>query len=195
MKTLPPNPNIEFSEATGKTMPDLKDYKISVVFSPSVGEEGLIEASLASVVKYFPSALEVVIVVGEKSALAHAGLAGKYRKSAPFPVRLVTEAPSRLSGGAADVDATQERSRRRLTADEHCVGEYVLHMEPNVVVLHEITYDNVFHFEQPVVPYGRPYEGEGARGFGGSGGVFKICILVFFRQTIFHMGGEGRGRG
>lgn len=151
--------------------------------SPSDGEEGLLEASLASVIKYFSSALEVVIVVGEKSAMAHAGLVGKYRDSAPFPVRLVTEAPSRLGAGAADADPTLERSRRRLTADEHCQGDFVLHMEPNVVILHNITYENVFHFEQPVVPYGRPYEGEGAHGsfvVGGGGGSEGNC----FRKNV-----------
>lgn len=177
MKTLPPDRNIEFSEATGKSPPDLKESRISVVLSPSDGEEGLLEASLASVIKYFASALEVVIVVGEKSAMAHAGLAGRYRKSAPFPVRLVTEAPSRLGAGAADVDSTLERSRRRLTADEHCQGDFVLHMEPNVVMLHNVTYENIFHFGQPVVPYGRPYEGEGAP----RGGFVVVMVAVVVR--------------
>ena len=149
MTTLPPDHNIEFSEATGKAPPGLKNYRVSVVYSPSDGEEGLLEASLASVIKYFSSALEVVIVVGEKSALAQTGLAVKFRDSAPFPVRLVTEAQSRLAAGAANVDATVERSRRKLTADEHCQGDFVLHMDPNVVMLHNVTYENIFHFEQP----------------------------------------------
>ena len=181
MKSLPPNPNIEFGEARGHSPPDLKDSRVSVVFSPSDGEEGLLEASLASVIKYFASALEVVIVVGEKSAIAHAWLAGKYRDSAPFPVRLVTEAPERLEGGAADVDLRLERSRRRLTADEHCEGDFVIHMEPNVVMLHNVTYENIFHFGQPVVPYGRHYEAEGRRGLvvGGVGGGGHVIFYMF----------------
>lgn len=82
---------------------------------------------------------------------------------APYAVRLVTDeaaAAMPLPGDSAEVVARRETSRRRLTADEFCLGDFMLHVEPNDVLFSKVTYDVVFRFQKPVVPYGRHPEGE-----------------------------------
>lgn len=59
---------MEFSEATGKPLPSLSDYRISVMYSLSESDGAddasmaVFESSLASVVENFPDAFEVVLV-------------------------------------------------------------------------------------------------------------------------------------
>lgn len=165
---------MEFSEASGKPMPGLSDYRISVMYSLSEGDAGadgssiVFETSLASLVEHFPDALEVVLVTSPRHKHLFDKTVNKVASYAPYAVRLVTDesAASAASASAAKDDAAaaavaeRERSRRRLTADEFCTGDYVLHMEPSDVLFKRVTYDVVFRFEQPVVPYGRHPEGE-----------------------------------
>ena len=42
-----------------------------------------------------------------------------------------------------------------LWADQHCAGSHVLHLDPNSVLLKRVTYDQVFHFGKPVIPFTR----------------------------------------
>ena len=166
---LQPNLNMEFSEATGKSVPGLSDYRISVMYtlSDSDGADAasmaVFEASLSSVVEHFPDAFEVVLVTAGRHKYLFDGAVKKVASYAPYAVRLVTDeaaAAAPLPGDSAEAAEARERSRRRLTADEFCLGDYVLHVEPKDVLFRQVTYDVVFRFEKPVVPYGRHPEGE-----------------------------------
>lgn len=143
-------------------MPSLSDYRVSVMYALSEGDAGadapsmaVFEASLASVVENFPDAFEVVLVTSREHKHLFDKAVKKVASYAPYAVRLVTDGPAAAVAGAAAAAAERERSRRRLTADEFCTGDYILHMEPNVVLFQRVTYDVVFRFEKPVVPYGR----------------------------------------
>lgn len=128
----------------------------------------LFEASLHGVVEYFPDAFEVVLVTAGRNRRRFEKVVKQVASYAPYAVRLVIDEaaaePTRGGGEgdeatAAEVE-TRERSRRRLTADEFCLGDHVLHVEPNEVLFRKVTYDVVFRFGKPVVPYGRHPEGE-----------------------------------
>lgn len=163
---LQPNVNMEFSEASGKPMPNLSDYRVSVMYSlcesdgTDASSMAMFEASLASVVEHFPDALEVVLVVAGRHKHLFGKAVEKVASYAPYTVRLVSDEV------ASEVEH-RDQSRRRLSADEFCLGDYVLHVKPNDVLFQKVTYDVVFHFEKPVVPYGRHPEGEcGSHGVG-----------------------------
>lgn len=182
---------MEFSEASGKPMPELSDYRISVMYSLSEGDAGadgssiVFEASLASLVEHFPDALEVILVTSPRHKHLFDKTVKKVGSYAPYAVRLVTDesaASAAEDDAAAAAVAERERSRRRLTADEFCTGDYVLHMEPSVVLFKRVTYDVVFRFEQPVVPYGRHPEGEcGLCRLLTYGGV---CVMLLTKKVV-----------
>lgn len=94
---LLPKPNVEFGEAVGKPMPDIKEYDISVMYRSFYGDATLFNVSLPTVIKYFPSAREVVVVVEERDRDIFEGIVAPQRASSPFPIRVVTE-PSLMDG-------------------------------------------------------------------------------------------------
>lgn len=161
LKHLQPNPHIEFSEAAGKPMPSMKEYRVSVMYSLSEGDEALFDLSLASVIEHFPTAFEVVAVVCASSEYLFDTVLEKHDANAPFPMRLVTDDCS-LATKSADPErgAALVRSRRRFTADENSQGAYVFHLDASAVLIQEVTYNVVFHFGKPVMPYGRHPAGE-----------------------------------
>lgn len=161
MKHLVPNPHIEFSEASGKPLPSMKEYRVSAVYSLSEGDETLFDASLASVITHFPTAFEVVAVVCAGTEYLFESVVEKHEANAPFPILLVGDDCSLIDKGT-DPERGRElvRTRRRLTADDNSQGAYVLHMDAASILIQEVTYDVVFHFGKPVMPYGRHPTGE-----------------------------------
>ena len=43
----------------------------------------------------------------------------------------------------------------QIRADLYTEGDYILHLDSDVLVLHEVTYQDIFHFGKPVLPYRR----------------------------------------
>lgn len=161
VKQLRPNPHIEFSEAAGKPLPSMKEYRVSVVYSLSEGDEVLFDTSLASVIEHFPTAFEVVAVVCVDTEHLFEGVVEKHKANAPFPILLVGDDCSLANKGDNPVrGAALVRTRRRLTADENSQGAYILHLDAAAVLIQEVTYNVVFHFGKPVMPYGRHPAGE-----------------------------------
>lgn len=160
VESLEPNPTVEFSEATGKEIPDIKGSRISVMYSLFDEDEVLLCSSLSSVVKHFPAALEVVLVVAPEYESLFGDLAERCAGSFPFPVRLVTDASSGAQNEASGRGVSRVRTRRALAADEYCEGDFVLHLDPTTVLFQDVTYDVVFHFGKPVMPYRRHPDGE-----------------------------------
>lgn len=155
-KTLLPNPHIEFSEAAGKPLPSMKEYRVSVVYSLFEGDEALFDASLASVIEHFPTAFEVVAVVCAGSEYLFEGVVEKHEANVPFPILLVGDECSLLDKNAnLGRGGGLVRTRRMLTADENSQGAYVLHLDAAAILIKDVTYDVVFHFGKPVMPYGR----------------------------------------
>lgn len=161
VKQLVPNPHIEFSEAAGKPLPSMKEYRVSVVYSLTEGDEALFDASLASVIVHFPTAFEVVAVVCAGTEYLFESVVEKHEANAPFPILLVADDCS-LIDKSSNPERGRElvRTRRRLTADENSQGAYVLHMDAASILIQEVTYNVVFHFGKPVMPYGRHPTGE-----------------------------------
>lgn len=160
-EALVPNPTIEFSEATSTPVPDLREFRISVIYTLLENEHpGLLDVSLSSLAKYFPTALEVVIVEHARGP-SLASLVEKHANdaSSPFPVRLISE--NLMSDeGMGMAGALRARSLQRLTADDYCEGDYVLHLNPTSILFRHLTYKDIFHFGKPVLPYQRHPEGE-----------------------------------
>lgn len=140
-------------------MPEVKDYNVSVMYSlpfaPSTNEQNFLLASLGSVVERFPGALEVVLVANLNDRITIQTLVEPVSRSAPFPIRLV------MGGNMDSQPAARLQSFRRMNADVYCKGSFVLHMELNEVLLQPVTYDSLFHFGKPVLPYGRYPDDEG----------------------------------
>lgn len=144
---------VEFNEALSIPMPNLKDFNVSVVYSlppcENADAEGFLLASLKTVVERFPEASEVVLVADAADTDALRGVVQPITDSAPFPVRVVADnVPDALP-------PARVQSYRRLNADEYCRGDFVLHLEPTELLLLDVTYDSLFHFGKPVLPYGR----------------------------------------
>lgn len=96
-RLLLPKPNVEFGEAVGKPMPRIEDYDVSVMYRSFYGDAVLFSVSLPTVMKHFPSAREVVVVVEERDGDLFEGIVDPHRASSPFPIRVVTE-PSLMDG-------------------------------------------------------------------------------------------------
>ncbi|CAM9634328.1 unnamed protein product, partial [Scytosiphon promiscuus] len=100
---LQPNPNVEFSEITAKEMPDMADFKVSVMYSlteedgSSATKLSTLEASIASVAEHFPGALEVVLVVAEQHRHLFAETVDTFSHNGPHEVRMAV--PGGSAGG------------------------------------------------------------------------------------------------
>lgn len=46
-------------------------------------------------------------------------------------------------------------SNAQIRADLYAEGDYILHLDSDVFVLHEVTYEDIFHLGKPVLPYRR----------------------------------------
>lgn len=146
--SLRPKPQIEFGFPTDRSMPDVIDYHVSVAYSLStVGEAMFFYESLESVIRHFPDAFEVVIVFSYLVPTTSQKRMAKQMKSiqrrAPFPIRLLRDENGSLGGWS------------RLRAAQFCEGDFVLHLDPEEVLWERITYDHIFHFGKPVLPFGR----------------------------------------
>eukprot|EP00903_Cladosiphon_okamuranus_P017929 g16497.t1 len=128
-------------------LPDLVGFRISVMYRTFSGDMDFFEASISTVITHFPSALEVVVVVVEEDEALFGDTMDKYRSSAPFPLRLVTE-PDLMDGHA-------QQKYSKLRADLYASGDYILHVDSNVFLLEDITYAHIFHIGKPVLPYRR----------------------------------------
>lgn len=72
-------------------MPDLKDFRVSVMYRTFDGDARLFEMSIQTVMEHFPSAHELVAVVLDEDEALFQDIMDRHRASAPFPLRLVTE--------------------------------------------------------------------------------------------------------
>lgn len=97
VSTLKPKAHIEFGEVVGRPMPDIADYKISVMYRSFEGDAELFRVSADTVIKHFPSAHELVVVVEEQDGDLFRHLISSLKEKAPFPLHVVTE-PSLMDG-------------------------------------------------------------------------------------------------
>lgn len=85
-------PSREFGvDGALQEMPDLQNFRVSVMYCPLDGDSMLFEMSLQTAMQHFPSAHEVVAVVVDEDEALFEGIMDKHRASAPFPLRVVTE--------------------------------------------------------------------------------------------------------
>lgn len=78
-------------------MPDLEDFRVSVMYRTFAGDAKLFEMSIKTVIDHIPSAHEVVVVVIEEDEALFENIMDRFRASAPFPLRLVVE-PDLMDG-------------------------------------------------------------------------------------------------
>lgn len=78
-------------------MPGLRDFRISVMYRTFIDGAKLFDMSVATVIKHFPEAHEIVVVVLEEDEALFEGILEGHRVSAPFPLRVVTE-PEMMNG-------------------------------------------------------------------------------------------------
>lgn len=96
--TLKLKPEWEFpSNYPVDHMPSLQNYRISVMYRTFSEDSELFEVSFLTAIKYIPDALEMVVVVEEVDRDIFEEIIAPHRKSAPFPIRVVTE-PTIMDG-------------------------------------------------------------------------------------------------
>ena len=96
-----------------QTMPDLSDFRVSVMYRTFAGDAKLFNMSLAATIKHIPHAYEAVIVVVEADKELFEEVIEPHRDAAPFPIRIVTE-PALLDG-----PVQQKYSKVRFVDDEN----------------------------------------------------------------------------
>lgn len=90
--------NREFGvEGALEDMPDLQQFRVSVIFCAFADEAKLFEMSVQTVIAHFPSAHEVLVVVVEEDEALFEDIVDGYRASAPFPLRVISE-PADMDG-------------------------------------------------------------------------------------------------
>ncbi|CAN0197979.1 unnamed protein product, partial [Ectocarpus fasciculatus] len=134
-------------DAANKPMPNLEVYNISVMYRTFSGDAMLFNLSLASLIDRFPSAMEVVVVVVESDKALFESIVEPFRAIGPLPIHVVAE-PDLMDG-----HVQQKYSKMR--ADLYTKGDYVLHMDSDVIVFEDVTYAHIFHLHKPVLPYRR----------------------------------------
>ncbi|CAM9790044.1 unnamed protein product [Ectocarpus fasciculatus] len=152
---LMPKAGVEFGYPTGKDMPSISKLKlkVSVVFyADRSASPTLLDASISSVAMRFPEVSEVVVVFTEPP-IERSGLAdilSAYIEEAPFAVEAIEKVDeSRHS-------PTGSWSRwSGLDADDHSSGQFVMQLEVGDILISDVTYENLFHFGKPVIPYKR----------------------------------------
>eukprot|EP00903_Cladosiphon_okamuranus_P005533 g5510.t1 len=162
------NPNVEFGApaSNNRPMPAVEGLRVSVVYAAAEAEDAwLLNATLPTVIDNFPGALEVVVVVEDKAAaVVYGQVLGSYEDSAPFDLKVVVAVDTAAaaaaageathgSGGTSGGDA--EALFPLVSADRYCSGRFVLHLDPDSVLLERVTYDHLFHFGKPVIPFTR----------------------------------------
>ncbi|CAB1101450.1 unnamed protein product [Ectocarpus sp. CCAP 1310/34] len=139
----------------------------------------MLNATLPTVLMNFPGALEAVIVVPNTDAWREYQLVvGVHNNSdTPFDIKVVNVGEDDASSDWVSKDGTgsglgeealprkaigqrrgseaEEQPFPPLWADTYCSGKFVLHLDLNSVLLERITYDHIFHFEKPVIPFNR----------------------------------------
>lgn len=78
-------------EGAVQRMPDIREFRISVMYRPFSGDANMFNMSIATVIEHFPAAFEVVIVVTESDVALFEGIVNPHRASATFPLRVLGE--------------------------------------------------------------------------------------------------------
>eukprot|EP00903_Cladosiphon_okamuranus_P015304 g14138.t1 len=154
-------------------MPDLEGFRVSAMYRTFAGDAKLFEMSIQTVMDHFPSAHEVVVVVIEEDEELFENIVDGFRDSAPFPLRLIVE-PDLMDGNI-------QQKYSKLRADLYTDGDYVLHLDSDVVILEDITYSHMFHRGKPVLPF-RRYREEVPEGL--------ATIMCWQNGTSFAIGEE-----
>lgn len=138
-------------------MPQVKSSRVSVVYDVGNAEDAwVLNVTFPSVIHYFPDALEVIVVVQDDIARsAFEGVLRGFEIAAPFElqVALVEYQWTPSTSG-------METSLSSLSIDKFCSGSFVLHLDVDSVLLERVTYDSIFHFGKPVIPFRRLSYGE-----------------------------------
>ncbi|CAM9930909.1 unnamed protein product [Ectocarpus sp. 6 AP-2014] len=152
---LRPKAGIEFGYPTGKDMPSIStlNLRVSVVFySGRSASPTLLDASISSVALRFPEVFEVVVVFTEPP-IERAGLEdilNAYIDEAPFAVEIIEE----VDGSRHSLIGSRSRWSG-LQADDHSSGQFVMQLEVGDILMSDVTYENLFYFGKPVIPYKR----------------------------------------
>lgn len=164
---LMPKSNIEFGFPTDREMPSLESMGVSVVFHvPGDVDVGLLATSLSSVVTMFPDVMEAVIVFLDLPTKGTMKLVKKRIKILMTSLaRLPIEIVARRNGNRPiRIDLPEDSQSgagggigywSSLHADAYCKGDFVMLMEAGDLLVKEVTYDNIFHFGKPVLPFTR----------------------------------------
>ncbi|CAM9226822.1 unnamed protein product, partial [Hapterophycus canaliculatus] len=137
-------------------MPNLANFRVTVMFHPASGEESFLKSSVASVIKYFPAAYEVVVVVVDADVVSFEEATALHRASSPIAIRVVGE-PARMDNAAL------QQKFGKMRGDLFTDGDYILHLEAEAIIFQNITYAEMFHLGKPVLPF-RRYRGETVEG-------------------------------
>lgn len=171
--------SVEFGLPASKNrpMPRVDGLRVSVVYDAiEIGDSWMLNATLPTVIENFPGAMEVVVVAGDEAAGAVFGeVLDGYRNFAPFDLRVVV-ATDKAFGGGFGGDSRDGAARLRfplIWADKYCSGSFVLHLNTDDVLLKKVTYDHIFHFGKPVIPFTR-FTDNGEEGRGGRGDGSRI---------------------
>lgn len=78
-------------------MPNLKDYRMSVMYRTFAGDASLFNMSIAGVITHVSCAMEVVVVVVEADVALFEAIVNPFRSTAPFPIHVVGE-PDLMDG-------------------------------------------------------------------------------------------------
>ncbi|CAM9820997.1 unnamed protein product [Ectocarpus fasciculatus] len=134
-------------------MPNLEDYRMSVMYRTFAGDASLFNMSIAGVIAHVSCAIEVVVVVLEADVALFEAIVYPFRSTAPFPIHVVGE-PDLMDGHI-------QQKYSKLRADLYTEGDYILHMDSDVVIFEDVTYSHVFHLDKPVLPFRRYRKEEG----------------------------------
>lgn len=88
---LSPKSNCEFCEASPDSMPNVRDYNVSVMYRTSSSDVQLFGLSFPTVLEHFPDAYELVVIVEEVDGDLFERLFSPYHDSSPYRLRVVTE--------------------------------------------------------------------------------------------------------
>lgn len=150
-EALRPKKHIEFGYPTEKAMPSMEGLSVSVVYHVDHKvEPHLFDASLSSVIAHFSDAAEVVIVLSEPSLMKRLRTTIESNtRRAHFPIEVIEE-EGKSRGSRSD-----DEEWSALWADLYCAGDFILHLDPGELLIFHVTYDNIFHFGKPVLPFTR----------------------------------------
>lgn len=171
LSRLRPKEGVEFGlpAKLSTRPPDIKDMRVSIVYSMAeAGHLAIFNATLRTVIRHFPGALEIVVVVGtEDMKLAYENVLAAADFDPHVDVRVVSardETSRQWSSESVDSSGDGRTALKRfplLWADKFSSGNHVLHLDRNSVLLKNVTYDRVFHFGKPVIPFERFRDDDG----------------------------------